>query len=166
MYEQEVVEYAKTILSDAGCDKYTYGGEWAKFIMNDLKIAYPNGMKYPYIDVANAILAMSRPTPIYRAPYRVVWETPNDCDGCNHESFGAAKADAEDTLINWAAEEASTWENGIPTDEQVESWDYLIYNYGVRIDKYVPERDEYETVWEPDHSELAAIGWDLWDTIK
>ena len=49
-------EYAKKILDDHGCDQYTYGGEFSKHILNDLKTEYPNGMEFPYIDVANAIL--------------------------------------------------------------------------------------------------------------
>ena len=54
--------YAMKILSEHGCDCYTYGDEDAKHILEDLKTAYPNGMEYPYIEVANEILKMDSKT--------------------------------------------------------------------------------------------------------
>ena len=101
--------YAMKILADAGCDCFTYGGEYAGKIMDDLKEGWPNGMKFPYVDVANAILAISRLKPIARAPWRMMFETDNTCDGIDCASFEEAKANAEDTLVNWMAEEQGGW---------------------------------------------------------
>lgn len=152
--------YAMKILADAGCDCYTYGGEQAKHILDDLKEEFKNGMEYPYIDVANAILAISRPRPIVRAPYRVWWDTDSCCDGYDCESFGAAKCSAEDTLCEWMCEEFCKWADPYhPTEEQKEDWDYMIWNCGVSVAKYNPHTDEYEECWSPSQEELDAMGW-------
>ena len=36
----ELETYARKILADHGCDIYTYGGEWSKYILDDLKKKY------------------------------------------------------------------------------------------------------------------------------
>ena len=57
-------EYAMDILLENGCDEFTYGGndKWCKpeKIAEELKTAYPNGMKYPYMQVAKAIREISK----------------------------------------------------------------------------------------------------------
>lgn len=163
----ELKQYAKKILRDAGCDLHTYGGEWSKHIMDDLKQAFPDGMKFPYIDVANAILSMSTPEPIVRAPFHVTWDTDNCCDGYDVESLDAAKFSALDTMIEWMCEETMEWEfkpdgTPAPTEEQIESWDYMIFNCCVSVTQYNPQTDEYETIWEPSDDELEEIGWHEW----
>lgn len=59
-----ISEYAMDILKENGCDEYTYGhnSEWCKpeKIAEELKQAYPNGMAYPYMDVATAIREISK----------------------------------------------------------------------------------------------------------
>lgn len=59
-----IKEYAMDILLENGCDEYSYGGteEWCKAekIEEELKQAYPNGMKYPYDQVAKAIREISK----------------------------------------------------------------------------------------------------------
>lgn len=156
---ENLENYAMKILVDAGCDCYTYGGEYSKHCLDDLKEAFPEGMKYPYVDVANAILAISRPKPIHRSEWRIHWETDSCSDGYDADSFGAAKNDALDTLLNWMMEESSEWESENPTEEEMEDWDYMIYNCGVSVYKYDPMKDEYEEYWSPDNDELEKIGW-------
>ena len=168
----ELKEYAKKILTDAGCDEYTYGGEWSNHIMDDLKEAFPNGMEFPYVDVANAILEMSRPEPIHRSPWRVCWDTDNCSDGYDVESFEAAKAEALDTLAEWQTEQCYNYPSDLNkwTEKQIEDWDYMYYNCGVSIYKYNPQIDEYEEYCEPSDEELKEIGWmeyeDLLKTVK
>lgn len=151
--------YAMRVLVDAGCDCYTYGGPSARHIMDDLKEAFPKGMKYPYIDVANAILAMSRPEPIRRKPYVMVFDMPSDCDEIEYDSLEAAQNSAEDTLCEWMAQEMATWKSDVPDQEEKDRWDYMIYNFGVSVRKYDPMTDEYFDVWEPDWNELTELGW-------
>lgn len=167
----ELKQYALKILTDAGCDLHTYGGEWSKHIMDDLKQAFPDGMKFPYIDVANAILSMSTPEQIVKAPFHVVWNTDDCCDEYDVESMECGKDSALDTLVNWMCEETEEWKFGpdgtpMPTEEQIESWDYMIFNCYVYVTKYNPEADEYETVWEPSDEELEDIGWHEWKKEK
>ena len=52
---KELTDYTITLLHAAGCDEYTYGETDGETIINDLKEAFPNGMAFPYIDVANEI---------------------------------------------------------------------------------------------------------------
>ena len=163
--DKNIIDYAWSVLKEHDCDEYTYGGEFSKHVLDDLKEAYPDGMKYPYIDVANAILSFSRAKPIYKAPFMMVWDTDSCCDGIECESFEEAKADAEDTLIEWACEEMRDW-NGMPTEEQIESYDYMYYNCSVRVDKYNPDTDEYEEYWSPSYEDEKTLGWQEWNDIK
>ena len=160
MKNYSVEDYAKKILVDAGCDEYTYGGEFSKYVLRDLKEAFPNGMEFPYVDVANAILAISRARPIKRAPWLMVWDTDSCCDDIECESFEQAKGEAEDTLIIWMCDERDTWKDVfIPTEEELENYNYMIYNCSVRVDKYNPDTDEYEEYWEPSYEDEELIGW-------
>lgn len=154
-----IENYAMKILVNTGCDCYTYGGERSKNILDDLKAAFPDGMLYPYIDVANAILAMSRPEPIRRSAWRVCWDTDTCAEAYGVESFEAAKDDALDTLIGWMMEESNEWEDEIPTEEEMDNWDYMIETYSVSVEKYNPMTDEYEEYWNPNDDELKQIGW-------
>lgn len=144
--------YAMKILADSGCDMYTYGNDGQeKHLLNDLREAFPDGMEFPYIDVANAILSISRPRPIVKHPYMVTWENENDCDGYGVESFEAARTEAEDTLIGWMMESIN---------DSDDDWNYMIYNCGVSVQKYNPANDKYEECWTPNYDELKAIGWE------
>lgn len=154
-----VESYAMKILSDNGCDCYTYGGEDCKHVLEDLKEGYPNGMEFPYIDVANAILSISRPRPLYKAPFRMVWDTYDCCDGIDCESYGAAKCQAEDTLLEWEMEEIVSWNDGIPTEAQIEDWNYMIFNCGVSIYEYDAMADEYVERDGLSYEEEEQIGW-------
>ena len=152
--------YAMKILADHGCDCYTYGDECAKDILSDLKEGYPDGMEYPYIDVANAILAISRPKPIVRAQYIMAFDMEDNSDGIEFDSFEAAKADAEDTLVEWMVEERNRWKNVFhPTEEELDNYNYMICNCSVWVAKYNPNTDEYETEWEPSYEDEEALGW-------
>ena len=156
--------YAMKILADSGCDCYTYGGEWSKHVLDDLKEGFPDGMEYPYVDVANAILAISRPKPIERAPWRMIWSNEHSCDGIDCKSFGEAKNQALDTLLEWAAEESNGWAldpetyEPLPTEEQKENWDYMFYNCYTYVEKYNPDTDEYEEYWSPSDEDLERHG--------
>ena len=155
-----VEEYAKKILADHNCDEYTYGGEQGENILSDLKEAYPNGMDYPYVDVANAIIAMSRVKPIVRSPWMMCFDMESFCDGIGFESFGAAKCDAEDTLINWMCEERGKWKDIFsPSERELDDYNYMICTCSVEVRKYNPNTDEYEEVWSPSYEDEERLGW-------
>ena len=154
-----VEEYAKKILSDHGCNEYTYGGEWSKYVLSDLKEEYPDGMEFPYVDVANAILAISKVEPIKRDPWIMCWDTDNACDGIGFESFGAAKCCAEDTLLEWMCWERDEWKDPFnPTENELDNYNYMIWNNSVCVKKYNPDTDEYEEVWSPSYEEEKELG--------
>ncbi len=164
--KEEIKEYAKKILKNHGCKLSTYWRETGETIIGDLKEAYPNGMEYPYLDVANAILAITEPEPLKRAPYRMIFDIGHTVDGIDHESMEAAKTDALDTLIEWMSQ--FTIENHISqpdpknwTKKQQEDWDYMIYNFSVCVAKYDPQTDEYITCWEPTAEDEKSVGWIL-----
>lgn len=155
-----IEEYARKILADYGCDEYTYGGKWSEHVLSDLKEGYPDGMEFPYIDVANAILAISHPEPIKRDQWKMVFDADGFCDGIGFESFGSAKADAEDTLIMWMCEERVNWADAFnPTDEELDNYNYKIYNCSVRVEKYNPDTDEYDVFWSPSYEDEETLGW-------
>lgn len=158
--ESNVINYAKKILADHGCDEYTYGGEWGKNVLDDLKESYPNGMEYPYVDVANAIISISKQKPIVRDPWAVVWDTSDFCDGIGCPSFEYAKSDAIDTLVMWMTEARNEWEDVFnPTDEELDNYNYMICNSCVYVQKYDPMKDEYEDYWSPSYEDEESIGW-------
>ena len=160
----KVREYAEEVLKKHGCDEHSYYGVSGETTIGDLKEAYPDGMKYPYVDVANEILAISKPEKIYRAPYRMVFDMGHSVDGIDFESFDAAHNDALETLVQWMCEftmehkiesnDISTW-----TKDQIEEWDYMIYDCSVCVTKYDPDTDEYYTCWEPSYADEEEIGW-------
>lgn len=161
MINSDLEKYALSILNDKGCDIYTYGGEYSKYLLDDLKTAYPDGMKYPYIDVANAILAISHPRPIERVLWKMVWETDSCVNSEVCASFEEAKSRAEDTLVEWACAEQAQWKSDIPTAEEAVSWNRMINNCGVRVVKYNKASDGYDDYWVPSREELADLGWEV-----
>ena len=155
-----VEEYAKKILADHNCDEYSYGGTPGEEVLSDLKEAYPDGMEFPYIDVANAIIAMSKVKPIKRDPWQMVFDTDSDCDGIGFESFGAAKCDAEDTLVMWMCQERGEWKDPFcPTEDELDNYNYMIFNSSVEVRKYNPDTDEYDEYWSPSYEDEENLGW-------
>ena len=161
---EELKEYAEKILTDSGCDCYSYGNvSDSEVLLEDLKTEFPNGMKFPYIDVANAILAISRPKPIKRAPWRMVWETEHTVDGIDCDSEEEAKARALNILVSWQTDFVSHilffTKLEDMTDKQKEDWNDMIYNCGVSVCKYNINTDEYEEYWRPSYEEKKEVNW-------
>ena len=161
--EKEVEEYARKILAEHGCDEYTYGDESAETVLNDLKKEYPNGMGLPYVEVANAIKRISKPHLIERKPFLAWYTTDSFSDAMGCDTFEEAKEVVFETLINWEMEEFSGWESAEPTENEIENWDYMIYNCESFVQKYNADTDEYEDYWYPSDDELDEIGWCLWE---
>ena len=161
-HDKEIEEYARKILADHDCDEYTYWGHDGEHIIKHLKEAYPNGMSFNYVQVANAIMRISKPKMIERKPFCVVWDTDSFCDGMGCDSFEEAKDDAFETLIQWMCDEQSNWKGKKPTKKEKEDWDYMIYNSNSYVQKYNEETDEYEDYWYPSEEELEEIGWKLY----
>lgn len=99
--KEEVRDYALEILEKYGCDLSAYWGVDGDTIIKDLKTEYPNGMKYPFVDVANAIMSVSKPSFIERPPFRMIFDMGHTVDSIPFESFEAAKDDAIETLVDW-----------------------------------------------------------------
>ena len=160
----KVAEYARKILTYHGCDETSYYGINGEQIVADLKEAYPDKMEYPYVEVANAIMSLSKPTFIRRSPYRMVFDMGHTVDVIDFDCFEAAQNDAIETLVQWMCE--FTMENHIEnndlttwTEKQKEDWDYMIYDCSVCVSKYDPDTDEYYTCWEPTYKDEEEIGW-------
>ena len=152
--------YALQILAKHNCNCYTYGGSDADSLLQDLKEAYPDGMDYPFVDVANAILAISRPRPIVRAPYVISWDNGVEaCGSIDANSFEEAKDGAIEMLMDWMHTERGTWDEKEPNQEQKDSWDMMIYNAYAEVHKYNKYTDEYEEEWCVPDDTLREIGW-------
>lgn len=157
---ETIKAYARKILSDHGCDDYSYGGTCGDTILSDLKEAYPNGMEYPYVDVANAIIEISRMRPIVRHPFCMVWDNDSCVDGIGCADFELAKDDALETLIQWMTDARKEWTDCFcPTEEELEKYNYMIDSCSVHVDKYNPDTDEYEEFWYPSYEDEEQIGW-------
>ena len=158
--KKEIKDYARQILADHNCDEYTYGGTNPLTILDELKEGYPDGMKYPYVDVANAIASISKPRLIKKAKYRTVYDAESFCDGIEHDSLEAAKADAQETLIEWMTEERSEWKDVFnPTKKELDRYNHMICNCSTWVSKYNPMTDEYEEYWSPSYGDEESIGW-------
>lgn len=174
-----VREYAMHLLVNSGCDLDCYADRnYAKDAEKDLVFYEEEHGKMPYSieDIAAALIQIGNEQPekvIERLPYMLRWDTDDTSDGYEIENYGTAKAEVEDTLLLWAAEEVHNWqfdENGIPhpTEEQIENWDYMIYNCNAWVEKWNPVTQEYEefdgsylTDWE-----YHEIGWELWENLE
>lgn len=157
--KNEIKDYAKKILADHGCDEYIYGTTESSQILLDLKNEYPNGMDYPYIDVANAIIAISKRKPIVKKKWMSIFDTDSCCDGIACDTLDEAKADVMNTYETWMEEEWSTWKNETPSVAEIEKWNYMYWNCCAYVGKYDPETDDYEEYWCPSDKALARIGW-------
>ena len=153
-------ELARKILRDSDCDEYTYGGSESENILKDLMSVYDPGDLRPftYIEVANEILSFSHPRPIERKPFRVAYDTENDCDAIDCDTFEDAKDTLWSTYTGWMDAERMDW-NGEPTPQQKKDWDFMLYNSAAVVQKYDPDIDEYEDYWYPSDEELASWGW-------
>lgn len=157
-------DYARKILTDNGCDEFTYGTTEGTQILQDLKEGYPDGMDYPYVDVANAIIAISKRKPLESSTWHVHWDTDSCCDGFPVNSLAQGKNEAYELLIGWMVDQQATWGSDIPTGEEADMWNYMIYNSDAGVTKYNPWTDEYEEYWYPSDKQKAKIGWKIINT--
>ena len=100
----------------------------------------------------------------------MIFDMDTSIDGIEFDTFEAAKADMEDTYVNWMVEECDKWEiiDGIPhpTEEQIADYDYMIWNFGCWIVEWNDELGEYEDSdygYYLPQEELEALGWMEWD---
>ena len=149
------------ILADNDCDEYTYGGPGAENVLKDLMEAYqPQDLApYTYIEVANAILSVSRPKPIERKPFRVLYDMPEMTDAFDCDTYGIAITDLQDLYEGWMIEERNHWEDETPTPEEADKWNQMLYEFSAIVQKYNPDIDEYEDYWYPSESDLESWGW-------
>ena len=167
----DIEKYAQKILKENDVSEYAYWGVSGDIVVGDLKKRYPEGLKYPLIDIANAIRSLSKPIPLKRAPYKMVFDMPSVIDSIDHNDFENAKDDALETLINWELEfigqhnikneDISTW-----TEKTIEAWDMMIEDSDVSVQKYNPYLDTYETCWRPSEKDLEQIRWLPTDKFK
>lgn len=103
------------------------------------------------------------------APYKMIYDGDHFIDGTDHESLEAAICDAQDTLLLWQMEELRNWKYNEetnhyePTQEQIESWDYMIYNMGC----YVVEGENGidDAVWPRTDADYEEVGWMPWEEL-
>lgn len=103
-----------------------------------------------------------------RAPWKVIYDTENFCDSVDANSFEEAKETAIEILVNWVNEELDHYPVDFNewSEEQVENWDYFIYNCSVEIVKYNPITDEYDGYdWELSDEDAKEIGWMLYEEL-
>lgn len=159
--------YAMQILAENGCDCHTYWNCDPEELINDLKERYPKGMQFPYVEVANAILEITRAPKIIRKKYKVAYNTENFCDATKGtDDLKEAMKQTINILKQWIEQykielELTKQNNG--TKEEIkeikESWNSMIENCWAEVQMYNETKDEYETCWTPTSKELKQIGW-------
>ena len=140
--KKAIKEYALNLLRKHGCTEYTYGDFPVEDILSDLKQEYPDGLEYSLIDIANAIKIISKPHLIYRAPWRMMWENEHVCDAIDCETLREAKDALVDTYYGWMHEQFLSMKKSFaPDEDELEDWDYMLYNCGCTVQKYNKETD-------------------------
>lgn len=154
-------EFAAKLLADNGCNEHTYCGAFGAQLMKDLKNEFPDGMPEPftYLEIANAILSMSRPEPIERAPFKVMWGNGGGCGSIARDTLESAIETAESVLAGWIVQEQAGWESDVPTQTEADDFNYMIDNCSANVWEYDPKKDTYRPLWEPPDDLLESIGW-------
>ncbi len=113
--------------------------------------------------------------------YIVIWNTESCCDstGIEFTSLEAAKNEAKDILYGWMSDEQMNWtvmvsQNGkeyklVPTEKQIEDWDYMIYNcytYIRELDKDGNIIDDEDCEYWLSDEEYEDLGWMEWSKLK
>lgn len=97
-----------------------------------------------------------------KAPYKLIYDTPNFIDGICCESLEAAKNAAIDVYTAWMEAEMATWKSETLTAEEIDSWNYMVCECCCYIVAYDPETDEYTdaaNAYFLSDAELEEIGW-------
>ena len=107
------------------------------------------------------------------APYRMIYDGDSFTDGIDHETLESAIEDAQETLISWQSENMWRWkfaDDGapLPTEKQIDDWDYMIYNYGCFVVAFNEEIGDYNDYldgaeWPRSQDDLDELGWKLWE---
>lgn len=97
--------------------------------------------------------------------YTVVYDTEHFCDGFDCSSYNDAVGSALNILMEWIYEGADiTWrpmDGTVPTQEQIDDWNYFIENNECRIYKHAAgtECQDHDIVWYMDQEDVEPIGW-------
>lgn len=178
-------EYTRLILKKSGCPEDAYAAAiWpdrdvVAMAVEDLKESEFNcpAEGFTYEDVAAELVRIGNASyvPPKKAPYHVVWDTDDCTDGFDADTLEGAKDAALETLMQWQTEECSgwKWEDGkpCPTQEQIESWDYMIDNCSVCVYELVNSNgeswdDQYQGAWSPSYEDEEQIGWLNWNELS
>ena len=96
--------------------------------------------------------------------YEVVYDTEHFSGSLHLDDQDAAVSTAIDILMEWMMNERSTWDQdaSAPTDEQRDSWNYMIGTSTVFVYECFPgkdEPDEDDVIWDMNDTDLRKIGW-------
>jgi len=96
--------------------------------------------------------------------YTVVYDTENFCDGFDCDSYDDAVGSVLNILMAWMYDGELTWhpcDETIPTEEQLDDWNYFINSNEVRIYRHVAGTEclDEDIVWYMDQDDVEEIGW-------
>ena len=97
--------------------------------------------------------------------YEVVYNTEHISGSFTLISVDAAISTAIDILGEWMMQERNEWDpdTGIPTQEQIDSWNHMIGTSTVFVYERKPgkdEPDEEDVIWDMNDNDLREIGWE------
>ena len=106
-----------------------------------------------------------------KTAYEVVYDTEHFSGSFVLYDYHAAISTAIDILGEWVMNERNDWdpETGIPTPEQVDSWNHMIGTSTVFVYERKPGKDEPDAddvIWDMEDTDLKSIGWDEIDRAQ
>ena len=166
-------EIAMNLLSESGCELDCYRNQldWA---IKDINTLIEEGKTFEFSaeEIAQALVDISNEQPekvVKHKKYCMVYDMGHTIDGVEFDDYEEAKADMIHTYLLWEAEEISDkkWkfsEDGtpLPTEKQIEDWDYMIDNCCCYVVEWNDTLEEYNDSYYADSlsdEELKKIGW-------
>lgn len=97
----------------------------------------------------------------------MIYETSSFSGGIEYDFFEEAKETALDILCDWQSNETCDWNRPFnPTEEQIDRYDYMIFNYRVWVEEYNEDEGYWEEIWSPSQEELEMCSWLEWEELK
>lgn len=111
--------------------------------------------------------------------YCLVWDAESFTDGQEFDDFDEAVRTMKDIYTSWIGSEQMFWNFGkgygeeyvpLPTEKQIEAWDYMIENCICWIAEWKEDEktyyDEKMNYFFLSDDECGALDWLIWDEFK
>jgi len=149
------MKYAKELLEQYECKESAYKGVDLEKIESELKEDFPEGMPFPYGDVAKSLREIGDAVPDpQKKPFMMLWSNDSCADGVEYETLEEAKNGAFGCLESWM----EVAELEYPQDD--EQWNNMLETCSVSVVQLNEETGEHDIeIWELSDDDAKEIGW-------